>query len=186
MDKFIIDSFKELEFMEVKNNNKVKGFEPQCMVCNHRLVKEIESMHEHGMGNVAIIKALKLDDDITPQSLGNHLNKHYPIKKKYYENKSANEDKDNNENNVPDSIDDISYHYLVLRLRLKVNDILTNEDYVLSPKDVKYLNSLLISAHRFEERLIEEERYRQRNRYTDPFIIEHEKKIAEFIKEVRG
>lgn len=74
-----------LNNMVVRMQNKAKGYEPKCKVCNHVKKDEIERLHELGHTNRDVMRALELTkDDFTEQALGRHLNYHYPQSKRYY------------------------------------------------------------------------------------------------------
>jgi hypothetical protein len=79
--------FKEMEAINnimIKAKNREKGYEPKCKVCNHKEKDDIERLHDLGYTNRNIMRELDLWEDLTEQALGRHLNKHYPLSKKYY------------------------------------------------------------------------------------------------------
>jgi len=76
---------EEIKNHEMKLDNKAKGYEPKCKVCNHKDKEEIERHHELGYSNRDIIRELELNNFFSEQALGRHLNNHYPLSKKYYE-----------------------------------------------------------------------------------------------------
>jgi hypothetical protein len=76
--------FESLSNHYARMDNKEKGYEPKCKVCNHKDKEEIERLHELGYRNRNIIRKLDLAGDFSEQALGRHLNKHYPVSRKYY------------------------------------------------------------------------------------------------------
>ena len=81
----LLKNVESLENMRVRMHNKAKGYEPKCKVCNHEDKDEIERLHELGYSNRDVMRELGLNkSDFTEQSLGRHLNHHYPQSKRYY------------------------------------------------------------------------------------------------------
>jgi hypothetical protein len=76
---------KQIAKYEENENNKAKGYEPKCKVCNHKDKEEIERLHELGHTNRGIIRELYLEDDFSEMALSRHLRNHYPKSKNYYE-----------------------------------------------------------------------------------------------------
>ncbi len=67
----------------LKWDKKRKGYVKNCKVCNHPKKEEIERLHSLGLNNEEIMRKLKLQKDMTSVSLGRHINKHYPLSRKY-------------------------------------------------------------------------------------------------------
>ena len=81
MDK----TFKKLEVIQSKHNNKLMGYEPKCKVCNDENLDEIHRLHELGCSNRDVMRELSLEGVFSEQALGRHLKKHYPLSKSFHE-----------------------------------------------------------------------------------------------------
>ena len=86
-------ALEKLDNIQIKHDNKVKGYEPKCKVCNNPKLDEIHRLHSLGCSNRDVMRELELEGVFSEQALGRHFKNHYPKTKEYEDKKQLMDEK---------------------------------------------------------------------------------------------